>query len=208
MKKLLFLLPATYLCACTFPITPGEGNLLAGTKQFQPELFNYGARGVVIASMTDNVSDDGFFGKEYDDVMAFKNIKTGEVYSLTTHIGDNEFDYAMLPIGEYQITNLYLQYVYTTTQQIGNTTQTTTHIETVEHFENDKIITFNVLPGTVSYIGNIELVQSDNTVSNDGRVSGNSFNITDKSAEISDAQKSEWMDEFGKNYIVKTATVK
>jgi hypothetical protein len=194
--------------ACAFPTSPSEGNLLNGSKQFRPELFDSGARGEVVVSMSDNISDDGWFGKNYENVVSFKNLQSGEVYYLTTRLDDKDYDWAMLPIGEYEVTNLYLQYVYTTSTRHGNTTTVTTHVETINHFEGNSKIRFNVRPGVVSYIGNFELVKSDNRVNVDGSHSVNSFKIQDLSAKIPDKQKKKWEQEFGKSYVVNLAAVK
>jgi hypothetical protein len=208
MNKLILGLSLLGLCACAFPSVPREGNLLNGSKEFRSALFESGARGEVIVSMSDNVSDDGWFGKNYENVVAFKNLQSGEVYNLKTKLGDSDYDWAMLPIGEYEVTNLYLQYIYTSSQQIGNTTHVTTHIETLEHFEGDKKIRFNVKPGIVSYIGNIEMVMPENKVNLDGRYASRMFKIEDRSAKISDKQKKKWETEFGQLYIVNLAAAK
>lgn len=208
MNKLILGLAVLGLGACTVPSTPGEGNLLNGSKEFRSKLFETGARGEVIVSMSDNVSDDGWFGKNYDNIVAFKNLQSGEVYSLKTKLGDKEYDWAMLPIGEYQVTNLYLQYVYTTTQSYGNTTRVTTHIDTIDNFEGDSKIRFTVKPGVVSYIGNLEMIMPENKIERDGRYAGRSFKIEDRSAKITDKQKKKWDKEFGQSYVVNLATVK
>jgi hypothetical protein len=107
------------------------------------------------------------------------------------------------------VTNLYLQYSYTTCQQVGNTRQCTTHLETIENFEGNSKIRFNVKPGSVSYIGNIELIQPDNKVSTDGKaVLARTFKIEDRSAKIPVRQKEKWEREFGKDYVVNLATAK
>ncbi|MDR0726669.1 MAG: hypothetical protein LBF37_01245 [Rickettsiales bacterium] len=208
MKKIILGFCVLGLCACAFPNTPGEGNLLNGSKEFREPLFESGARGEVIISMSDNVSDDGWFGKNYENVVSFKNMQSGEVYSLKTKLGDKEYDWAMLPIGEYEVTNLYLQYTYTTSQQVGNTTHTTTHIETLEDFQGKSKIRFNVKPGVVSYIGNIELIMPENKIDLDGRYASRTFKIEDCGAKISDKQKKKWEKEFGQSYVVNLATVK
>lgn len=208
MNKLILGLAVLGLGACTVPSTPGEGNLLNGSKEFRSKLFETGARGEVIVSMSDNVSDDGWFGKNYDNIVAFKNLQSGEVYSLKTKLGDKEYDWAMLPIGEYEVTNLYLQYVYTTTQSYGNTTRVTTHIDTIDNFEGDSKIRFTVKPGVVSYIGNLEMIMPENKIERDGRYAGRSFKIEDRSAKITDKQKKKWDKEFGQSYVVNLATVK
>lgn len=208
MNKLILGLAVLGLGACAVPSTPGEGNLLNGSKEFRSKLFESGARGEVIVSMSDNVSDDGWFGKNYDNIVAFKNLQSGEVYSLKTKLGDKEYDWAMLPIGEYQVTNLYLQYVYTTTQSYGNTTRVTTHIDTIDNFEGDSKIRFTVKPGVVSYIGNLEMIMPENKIERDGRYAGRSFKIEDRSAKITDKQKKKWDKEFGQSYVVNLATVK
>jgi hypothetical protein len=208
MKKLILCAGMLGLCACAFPNTPGEGNLLNGSKKFQADLFESGARGEVVVSMSDNVSDDGWFGKNYENVVAFKNLQSGEVYSMKTKMGGNDYDWAMLPVGEYQVTNLYLQYVYTTTQHVGNTTYVTTHVDTIENFEGNRKIHFNVKPGVVSYIGNLELIMPDNKIDRDGRYASRTFKIEDRSAKIPDQQKKKWDKEFGQNYVVNLATVK
>lgn len=205
MKKLMIIFVMLGLAACTFPHKPTEGSLLNGAKQYRPEMLESGARGVVIVSMTDNVSKDGFFGKNYENVVAFKNMQSGEIYHLKTKLDSRAYDTAMLPIGDYQVTNLYLQYVYTTTQQSGNTTITRTHVETVEHFEGNKKITFKVKPGAVTYIGNIELVKSENKVNADGTHPVNTFKIEDRSAKIPQKQKTKWENEFGQSYVVNIA---
>jgi hypothetical protein len=206
MKKLVSGTMLLGLCACAFPGTPYEGNLLNGSKQFRRELFDSGARGEIILSMSDNVSNDGWFGKKYENIIAFKNLQTGEVYNLRTKSGDNEYDWAMLPIGGYQVTNLYLQYVYTTSDRVGNTTRVTTHVETLEHFEGDSKVRFNVKPGIVSYIGNFEMIMPENKVDPDGRYALRSFKIQDLGDKISDGQKKKWEREFGKGFVVDLAT--
>lgn len=208
MNKLILGLAVLGLGACAVPSTPGEGNLLNGSKEFRSKLFESGARGEVIVSMSDNVSDDGWFGKNYDNIVAFKNLQSGEVYSLKTKLGDTEYDWAMLPIGEYEVTNLYLQYVYTTTQSYGNTTHVTTHVDTIDNFEGNSKIRFNVKPGVVSYIGNLEMIMPENKIERDGRYAGRSFKIEDRSAKITDKQKKKWDKEFGQSYVVNLATVK
>lgn len=206
MKKLFGIAGLMGLCACAFPSTPGEVNLLNGSKQFKSELFHSGARGEVIIQMSDNVSSDGFFGKDYENIIAFKNNQSGEVFYLEMDSGG--YDWAMLPVGQYQVTNLYLQYTYTTQQQMGNTTHVTTHVERIEHFEgNDKIV-FNVKPGTVSYIGHFNLIKPENKVSNDGKIGTNTYTIKDDSAKIPEKMKSKWVSEFGQHYVVGLATVK
>ena len=210
MKKLSMLFAlCSLLSACTFPLTPGEGNLLNGSKQHRAELFESGARGQVIVSMTDNISSDGFFfGKKYEQKVSFKNLGSAEVFHLSTKLGSKEFDTAMLPIGDYEVTNLYLQYVYTTTHRQGNAMVTTTHIETIEHFENNNKVQFSVKPAEVAYLGNIELIKADNKVDAEGKRALNSFKITDESAKISDKQKSKWEKEFGKPLVVRLAASK
>lgn len=208
MKRIILSLAVLGLGACAFPAVPGDADILNGSKEFRKELFDTGARGEIILSMTDNVSDDGWFGKNYENIIAFKNIQTGEVYNLTTKLGENDYDWAMLPIGEYQVTNLYLQYTYTSRQQVGNTTHVTTHIETIDHFEGDKTIRFRVKPGVVSYVGNFEMILPEAKVDLEGRYKMRSFKIEDRSAKIPDDQKQEWQEEFGQMYIVNMATAK
>lgn len=208
MKKLFFIICSALLAGCTFPSTPYDGDLLNATHQFKPEMFDSGARGVVIVSLTDNVSKNGWFGRKYTDAMAFKNLQSGEVFFLSTHMGEKEYDTAMLTIGEYEVTNLYMQYVYTTTSQVGNQTVTTTHIETDEHYENDDKIRFVVKPGQVSYIGNVNLIRSENVVRNDGKAVPNTFKIEDKSADIPAKQQKKWQKMFGTDYVVDIMNVK
>ena len=206
MNKLFGIVGLMGLCACAFPSTPGEGNLLNGSKQFKSELFQSGARGEIVVQMSDNVSSDGFFGIDYDNMIAFKNTQSGEVFFLK--MDSCGYDWAMLPVGQYQVTNLYLQSSYTTQYQFGNTTHVQTHIERIEHFEgNDKIV-FNVKPGTVSYIGHFNLIKPDNKVAKDGKINVNTYKITDDSAKIPEKMKSKWFKEFGQNYVVGLATVK
>jgi hypothetical protein len=208
MNKLVLGFAALGLCACTFPHTPGEGDLIGGTQEFRGELFESGARGEIILSMSNNVSDDGWFGRNYENMIAFKNLQSGEVFNMRTKLGGADYDWAMLPIGQYEVTNLYLQYVYTTSQQIGNTTQVTTHVETLENFENGKKIRFNVKPGVVSYIGNFDMIMPENKIDKEGRHLGRSFKIEDRSAKIPDSQKQKWKKEFGRSYVVDLAAVK
>ncbi|MBD5391336.1 hypothetical protein HDR66_00860 [bacterium] len=207
MKKIAILLCVMTLGACTFPTTPQDGDLMNATHQFQPELFTSGARGVAIVSMSDNVSDTGWFGKNYTNGLAFKNTQSGEAFFLSTKKGSNDYDTAMLTVGEYEVTNLYMQYVYTTTSQVGNTTIVTTHVDTDDHFEGDKKIRFTVRPGVVTYIGHIDLVRAENVVSSDGVKKPNSFNISDKSADIPERQIKKWKQKFGTDYAVNVATV-
>lgn len=88
MRKLFLILSVCLtLVGCAFPQTPNESDLLRASRQFRPALFNSGARGVVITSLSDNVSDDGFFGANYNDIVAFKNIKTNEVFLYEYHLG-------------------------------------------------------------------------------------------------------------------------
>lgn len=208
MKKLILFVSLLAVSACAFPTSPRDGDLLNATHQFQPALFASGARGQVIVSMSDNVSDTGWFGRNYTNGMAFKNLRSGEVFFLSTIKGDREYDTAMLTVGEYEVTNLYLQYVYTTTSQIGNQTITTTHIETDDHYEGDNKIRFTVSPGRVTYIGHIDLIRSENTVASDGVRRPNTFKISDRSADIPARQQKKWRDTFGTDYVVELATVK
>ncbi len=208
MSKVFVVICCFLMCGCTFPTTPQDGDLLNATHQFQPEMFNSGARGVVVVSLSDNVSKNGWFGRKYIDAMAFKNLQSGEAFFLSTQMGNKEYDTAMLTIGEYEVTNLYMQYIYTTTSQVGNQTITTTHIETDEHYENDDKIRFFVKPGQVSYIGNIKLVRSENEVRSDGKKVPNTFKIEDKSADIPVKQQKKWLKQFGTDYVVDIMHVK
>lgn len=208
MRRLFMSLIVCFAVAgCALPQTPNEGDLLRASRQFRPVLFESGARGVVITSLSDNVSDDGFFGVNYNDIIAFKNIKTNEVFYMSTILDGNKYDTAMLPIGTYEVTNLYLQYVYTTTEYYGNTQVVRTVVETDEHYEGDSKIRFTVRPQEVTYIGHFTLTKTDNEVSADGHVKANSFSITDKSDEISPTQKIDWKDEFGQDFVVRLAKV-
>lgn len=209
MKNIFLILTSIYLTACAFPLTPGEGNLLNGTRQFRGELFNSGARGVAVVSMSDNVSKTGFFGRSYEQVMSFKNLNSGEPFYFKTEMGGDEYDWAMLPVGKYEITNLYLQYSYTTCQTIGNSQHCTTHVETIEDFQGNDKIRFTVRPGAVVYVGNIDLIVPDNTVNTDGKIStGREYKITDQSAKIPQDIKDDWRKEFGRDYIVGLASAK
>lgn len=209
MKKVILVLVGIWcLSACAVPQTPNESGLITATKQFQPELFKTGARGEVIVSLSDNVSDDGFFSTNYTNIIAFKNIRSGEVFSLSTLLGDRAYDTAMLPVGDYEVINLYLQYVYVTTEQIGNTRITTTHIVTDEHYEGSKKITFTVASEEVTYIGHFDLIKAENEVRPDGSMPQNDFKLSDKSEEIPEKQKQEWKKQFGKDFVVRTAKVK
>ncbi len=208
MRKVGLLVLLLAVGACSFPSTPGEGNLLHGVRQFQAPLFEYGARGEVIVSMADNVSKTGFFGKNYENIMAFRNVQSGEEFYLKTKLGKQPYDTAMLTIGEYEVTNLYLQYTYVTTEHMGNTTVTTTHIVRDEHFEGDDKIRFVVKPGRVTYIGHIDLIKPENQVAADGRIPTNSYRISDKSDQIPDKQAQKWRREFGADYVVDMMTVK
>lgn len=203
MKRFLAIITLFGLAACAFPRTPDESDLLNGAKQFRPELFNSGARGQVIASISDNASSSGFFGKKYRDVVAFKNLQSGAVSYLATRIEDKDYDAAMLPIGKYQVVNLYMEYIYTTTQHTRNATITTTHVEKHEHFEGNKKITFDVKPGEVTYLGHIDLIKSDNAVDKEGAKIVNAFKISDKSADIPSSQKQTWEKEFGKPFVAR-----
>ena len=133
--------------------------------------------------------------------------KTNEVFYMSTILDGNKYDTAMLPIGAYEVTNLYLQYIYTTTEQYGNTQVVRTVVETDEHYEGNSKIRFTVRPQEVTYIGHFALTKTDNEVSADGHVKANSFSITDKSDEISDKQKMDWQKEFGQNFVVRLAKV-
>ncbi len=209
MKRMISLLFCCLgLAACAFPMTPTENGLITATKQFQPALFETGARGEVVTSLADNVSDDGFFSTNYTNILAFRNVQSGEVFSVSTLLGKKKYDSAMLSIGTYEVVNLYLQYVYTTTETYGTTRVTTTHVVTDEHYEGDKKIRFTVRPGEVTYIGHFDLIKADNEVLPDGSVPVNSFKISDKSADISEEQKAKWFSEFGKDFVVRLATVK
>lgn len=208
MRKLfLMLIVCLTVVGCAFPQTPNESDLLRGSRQFRSALFNSGARGVVITSLSDNVSDDGFFGVNYNDIIAFKNVKTNEVFYMSTILGGNKYDTAMLPIGTYEVTNLYLQYIYTTTEYYGNTQVTRTVVETDEHYEGDSKIRFMVRPQEITYIGHFALNRTDNEVTADGHVKANSFSIIDKSAEISGNQKNDWYKQFGQDFVVRLAKV-
>lgn len=208
MKKIFSIIGCLLIGGCAIPTTPQDGDLLNATRQFKSKMFDSGARGVVIASLTDNVSKGGWFGRKYSDTMAFKNLQSGEVFFLSTNLAGKEYDTAMLTIGEYEVTNLYLQYVYTTTTQIGNQTITTTHIETDEHYENDDKIRFVVKPGQVSYIGNVKLLRRENEVRNDGKIRTNTFKIEDRSADIPHKQQKKWRKLFGTDYVVDIMKVK
>lgn len=208
MRKLFWeLIVCLAVVGCAIPQTPNESDLLRGSRQFRQELFESGARGVVIASLSDNVSDDGFFGVNYNDIIAFKNIKTNEVFYMSTILDGNKYDTAMLPIGTYEVTNLYLQYIYTTTEHYGNTTVVRTVVETDEHYEGDSQIRFTVRPQEVTYIGHFALNKTDNEVAADGHVKANSFSITDKTDDISFSQRDEWQQLFGQDFVVRLAKV-
>lgn len=207
MKKGILLL-LFLLVGCAFPQTPTSDGLIIATKQFRPELFVSGARGEVIISMSDNVSDDGFFSTNYTNLVAFRNVQSGEVYSLSTLLGEKAYDTAMLSIGTYEVINLYLQYVYQTTEVYGSMQTTTTHIVTDEHYEGDKKIRFTVKPGEVVYIGHIDFIKAENTVRPDGSISVNTFKISDKSKNIPEEQRQKWQREFGKDFTVDIAVVK
>lgn len=207
MKKLIFL-SFFFLMGCVFPQTPSSDSLIVATKQFRPELFASGARGEVIVSMSDNVSDDGFFSTNYTNLIAFRNVQSGEVYSLNTLLGEKAYDTAMLSIGTYEVINLYLQYVYTTTEVYGSMQTTTTHVVTDEHYEGDKKIRFTVKPSEVVYIGHINFIKAENTVRPDGSIPVNTFQISDKSKNIPEEQRQKWQQEFGKDFVVRLATVK
>jgi hypothetical protein len=195
--------------ACSFPKTPGEGNLLNASLQHHSEIFEQGGRGQIILSMSDNLSSDGFFGTVYDNIMSFKNKQTGEMYFVKTKLGGDEFATAMLPIGEYEVTNLYLRYVYTTTQRQGNMTVTTVHVITHEHFEQDKVITFAVKPQEVVYLGHFQMEKPEKGATNkDGSLKMPSFKLEDDSDNIGDEQRREWKEEFGKDFIVRFASVR
>lgn len=208
MRKLFLILVVCLAAAgCACPQTPNESDLLRASRQFRPALFESGARGVVIASLSDNVSDDGFFGVNYNNIMAFRNIKTNEVFYMSTILDGNKYDTAMLPIGTYEVTNLYLQYIYTTTEQYGNTQVVRTVVETDEHYEGNSKIRFTVRPQEITYIGHFALNKTDNEVAADGHVKANSFSISDKSDEISFSQKNDWQKKFGQDFVVRLAQV-
>ncbi len=208
LKRFFVLLTLTLVGACACPLTPQDGDLLRATKQFQPELFNYGARGVVILSMSDNVSDDGWFGKNYTDTVKIKNKNTNDVFFLSTKKGKNDFDTAMLPVGRYTVDSLYLVYVYQTTEQYGNTTYVTTHVETDEGYENGKKISFDVRAGEVAYLGHFDLIKRKISLTDNDDATVNDFELTDKSSAISAEQKSLWKKQFGKDFVARKASVK
>jgi len=207
MRRLSFAIVAFVLAGCAFPSTPSETNLIAGAMQFQPELFDSGARGEIIVSLSDNVSKSGFFGKIYSNNFAFKNLQNGNVYYIKTNVKGDMFKTAMLPIGKYQATNLYLEYIYTRTYRQGNTTVTETIIERHEHFEGNNKITFDVKPGEVAYIGHIELVKGENRVDAEGAKIANHFKLSDKSSEIPEESRAEWEQKFGRPFVVRLASV-
>ncbi|MDR2268827.1 MAG: hypothetical protein LBD94_01430 [Rickettsiales bacterium] len=207
MKKLCLLVMTAGLAACAFPYTPRDGDLLNGAKQFQPELFESGARGQAIVFLSDNVSKGGFFGKKYRNVIAFKNLQSGAVFYLETKLDDKDFDTAMLPVGKYAVANLYMEYIYTTTYRQGNTTVVETHIEKHEHFEGNKKITFEIKPREVAYLGHIEILKGDNVADKEGATVANGFKITDKSADIPEDQKQKWKKKFGVDFVARPASV-
>lgn len=208
LKNFFILLMLAFVGACACPLTPEDGDLLRATKQFQPKLFNYGARGVAILSMSDNVSDDGWFGKNYTDTMKIKNKNTNDVFLLSTKKGKKEFDAAMLPVGRYTVDSIYLSYVYQTTEHYGNTTYVTTHVETDEGYENGRKISFDVRAGEVVYLGHFDLIKRKINVSADDEATVNDFKLTDKSSSIPAEQKSLWKKQFGKDFVARAATVK
>ncbi|MDR2686030.1 MAG: hypothetical protein LBB23_04665 [Rickettsiales bacterium] len=205
MKNFLIFVVVAMLAACSFPKTPGEGSLMNGTRQYRPELFNSGARGQVIIQLSDTASKGGIFGKKYKKYAAFKNVQTGEAHYLTTS-KQGGLDAAMLPIGKYQMTNLFLQFVTTRTYRQGNVQITETIIEKHEHFEGNSKITFDVKPGEITYIGNLELIKGDNKVDDEGAKISNTFKIADKSAEIEPDDREEFEKELGGKFIVRLMT--
>ncbi|MDR1071300.1 MAG: hypothetical protein LBL21_01500 [Rickettsiales bacterium] len=203
--KAIYFLVAAMLAACAFPRTPSDGDLLRATRNFQPELFASGARGEIIVKMHDDLTDDsGWFGRKYTNIFMYKNASSGETGYLEMHPKDEDDEYAaaMLPIGDYEVSDLKLRYVYTTTTQTGNMRTITTHVEEYSGFAGNDKLTFNVGAGKVLYIGDIELHKGDNSVSEDDRtINTNSYKISDKSAEIPADKKDAWEKEFGKPIV-------
>jgi hypothetical protein len=201
---------ALSLAACGFPRQPGEGNLLNMSLDHHKEIFEQGGRGQIIMSMTDNLSDDSFLlGIVYDNVMVFQNKQTGEQYFLKTKLGSKKYATAMLPLGEYEVSNLYMRYTYQTRQQMGNTVVVTTHVVTYDHFEQGKVISFDVKPGEVIYIGNFEMIKPEKgSIEKDGSLKMPGFKLTDKSGDIGQSQVAEWKTEFGKPFEVRLAKVR
>jgi hypothetical protein len=190
------------LAACAFPRTPSDGDLLRATRNFQPELFASGARGEIIVKMHDDLTDgSGWFGKKYTNILTYKNASSGEAGYLEMFPKDDDAQYAaaMLPIGDYEVADLKLQYIYTTTQQNGNVRTITTHIEEYSGFAGNDRLTFNVGAGKALYIGDVELHKGDNSVSKEDRtVDTNSYKIADKFSEIPADKKEKWEKEFGR----------
>jgi hypothetical protein len=202
MKNIIYLAAALVLGACAFPRTPDDGDLIRATRQFQPELFASGARGEIIVKMHDDQTDDaGWFGKKYTNVLYYRNTSSGEAGYLEMKPKSSSSDYAaaMLPIGDYEVSNLKLSYVWTESRRQGNMTITTTHLEEHDGFLGGDRLSFNVRAGMVLYIGDIALRMGDNTVSkNDRSINARGYEISDKSAEIPAGRKAEWESEFGK----------
>lgn len=208
MRRFLSLFLCLLVVACAIPATPEDGDLINATKQFRRELFEGGARGEVILSMSDNVSGGGFFSTKYDNVMRFRNIGSGEVFNMTTRRGKNVFDMAMLSVGTYEIENLSLEYTYTTTEQIGNQRIIRTHLVTDDNFQNDKKIRFTVKPGEVVYIGHFYLIKPENVaVGASSETQKNNFKIVDDSSTFTEVQKFLWEEKFGVPFVVRLAKV-
>ena len=195
------------LSACSFPSTPGEGNLMNAGTQYQKDLFDTGARGQIVVSMSDTLSDGGWFGTVYDNFMNFKNKQSGEQFFVKTKLNSIDYATAMLPVGEYEVTNLYMQRTYTTSTYAGKTTIVTTHVVTYDHFERGKSITFTVRPGDVTYLGNLQMVKADKGTDSASSFAG-SVVVTDKSADIPDKKKSEWEKKFGRPLTVQLVSMR
>ena len=202
MKKIVFLVLALSLSACSIPRTPTDVDLLSASTQFREKLFETGARGQIILGMSDNISSTGFFSTNYEDVAEIKNIKTGEVYTLRTKLKRNAYDSIMLPVGDYVITNLYLEYTYTTSTQVGNQRIVEYHVKRLEHFEGKNKLSFSVKSKEVTYLGDIKLIKFDNKSDSKDKFAG-AYKLENNSDNIPAKQKKKWKNTFGKDYSVR-----
>ncbi len=207
MKKIGLLILVLSVFACSMPRTPTDADLLSASTQFREELFESGARGQVILGMSDNISSTGFFSTNYEDVVEIKNIKTGEVYYMRTKLNRNAYDTIMLPVGDYLITNLYLEYTYTTSTQVGNQRIVEYHVKRLEHFEGKNKLTFSVKSKEVVYLGNIKLIKLDNKQDTKDKFAG-MYKLENNSTSVPEKQKKKWKKTFGKDYSVRLIGVK
>lgn len=202
MRKISLLILSLSLFACSIPRIPTDADLLSASTQFREELFESGARGQVILGMSDNLSSTGFFSTNYEDIAEIKNIKTGEIYYMRTKLKRNAYDSIMLPVGNYEITNLYLEYTYKTSTQVGNQRIVELHIKRLEHFEGQDKLSFSVKSNEVSYLGDIKLIKLDNKNDAKDKFVG-TYKLENNSANVPEKQKKKWKNTFGKDYSVR-----